>query len=87
MVWIHGGDYILGSGDRVVYGPDFLVDEHVVVVTFNYRLGVLGKCYYLITFLSVVKHGCYWTSVCCYYVLLDTFSWSLCIVLIIVRLW
>lgn len=42
MVWIHGGDYILGSGDRNIYGPDFLVDEHVVVVTFNYRLGVLG---------------------------------------------
>ncbi|KDR24380.1 Esterase FE4 [Zootermopsis nevadensis] len=42
MVWIHGGGYILGSGDRTVYGPDFLVDEQVVVVTFNYRLGVLG---------------------------------------------
>jgi hypothetical protein len=69
MVWIHGGDYILGSGDRDVYGPDFLVDEHVVVVTFNYRLGVLGKYYYLIIFQSVVKPGCYWIFICCYYVL------------------
>jgi carboxylesterase type B len=43
MVWIHGGGFILGSGDRDIYGPDFLVDENVVVVTFNYRLGVLGK--------------------------------------------
>jgi carboxylesterase type B len=47
MVWTHGGGYILGSGDRTVYGPDFLVDEQVVVVTFNYRLGVLGKYIYL----------------------------------------
>ncbi|XP_069678766.1 uncharacterized protein [Periplaneta americana] len=42
MVWIHGGDYITGSGDPIIYGPDYLIDEDVVVVTFNYRLGVLG---------------------------------------------
>jgi carboxylesterase type B len=58
MVWIHGGGYILGSGDRDFYGPDFLVDEHVVVVTFNYRLGALGKYYYLFTFQSVLKCEC-----------------------------
>jgi hypothetical protein len=77
MVWIHGGGYMLGSGDRNIYGPDFLVDEHVVVVTFNYRLGVLGKYYSLITFQSDVKLGCNWTIVCSYYLLLDTFSWTL----------
>lgn len=53
MVWIHGGGYILGSGDRTVYGPDFLVDEQVVVVTFNYRLGVLGK------YINLYFQACY----------------------------
>ncbi|XP_067001134.2 juvenile hormone esterase isoform X2 [Anabrus simplex] len=42
MVWIHGGGYTTGSGHSAKFGPDFLVDEDVVVVTINYRLGVLG---------------------------------------------
>ncbi|XP_058453744.1 juvenile hormone esterase-like [Malaya genurostris] len=42
MVWIHGGAFIAGSGGSRVYGPDFLVQENVVVVSFNYRLGILG---------------------------------------------
>jgi carboxylesterase type B len=65
MVWIHGGGFILGSGDRDFFGPDFLVDEQVVVVTFNYRLGVLGKYTHLITFQSVTNPGCYWTFFSC----------------------
>jgi carboxylesterase type B len=41
MVWIHGGGFILGSG--TMFGePDSFVDEDVVVVTINYRLGALG---------------------------------------------
>lgn len=42
MVWIHGGSFTGGSGDSWIYGPDFLVNDGVVVVTFNYRLGILG---------------------------------------------
>ncbi|XP_067007344.2 juvenile hormone esterase [Anabrus simplex] len=42
MVWIHGGAFIAGSGSTLMYGPDYLVEEDVVVVTINYRLGVLG---------------------------------------------
>ncbi|XP_058812878.1 juvenile hormone esterase-like [Topomyia yanbarensis] len=42
MVWIHGGAFVAGSGDARMYGPDFLVQENVVVVSFNYRLGILG---------------------------------------------
>lgn len=45
MVWIHGGGFITGSGDSSIYGPRFLVQEGVVVVTFNYRLGPLGFLY------------------------------------------
>lgn len=42
MVWFHGGEFIYGSGDRDMYGPDYFIDEEVVVVTLNYRLGILG---------------------------------------------
>ncbi|KAJ2951269.1 hypothetical protein O0L34_g5670 [Tuta absoluta] len=42
MVWIHGGGYFWGSGNDDVYGPEFLVRHGVILVTFNYRLGVLG---------------------------------------------
>jgi para-nitrobenzyl esterase len=41
MVWIHGGAYTLGSGD--MYDASTLARRgDVVVVTLNYRLGVLG---------------------------------------------
>lgn len=42
MVWIHGGGFVKGSGNTDIYGPDYLVDAGVVLVTFNYRIGVLG---------------------------------------------
>jgi para-nitrobenzyl esterase len=40
MVWIHGGG--LTSGDASTYDPTPLVSQGVIVVTFNYRLGLLG---------------------------------------------
>lgn len=42
MVYIHGGGFKFGSGNTDMYGPDFLVEKDVVVVTINYRLGALG---------------------------------------------
>nr|QCC89029.1 carboxylesterase 14 [Meteorus pulchricornis] len=42
MVFIHGGGFWGGSGDDWLYGPDFLVEKDVVLVTMNYRLGVIG---------------------------------------------
>lgn len=41
MVWIHGGAYTMGSGN-VYDGASFARNGDVVVVTLNYRLGVLG---------------------------------------------
>lgn len=41
MVWLHGGAFIYGSGGAT-YDPTRLVDQGVVVVTLNYRLGALG---------------------------------------------
>ncbi|XP_018324114.1 uncharacterized protein LOC108736254 [Agrilus planipennis] len=42
MVYIHGGSFIQGSGSLELYGPEFLIAENVVLITFNYRVGLLG---------------------------------------------
>lgn len=42
MVWIHGGSFSSGSGNTLLYGPEPIVGENVIVVTINYRLGFLG---------------------------------------------
>ncbi len=44
MVWIHGGDHQLGSGDDPVMSPssNALSRRGVVNVTINYRLGLMG---------------------------------------------
>ena len=42
MVWIHGGSFTGGSGDSWLQGPDHLVNDGVILVTINYRLGILG---------------------------------------------
>jgi len=45
MVWIHGGAFYMGSGDATFYGPDYIMRKDVVLVTLNYRLGVLGTLF------------------------------------------
>jgi para-nitrobenzyl esterase len=42
MVWIHGGAFTCGSGSDELCDGAALAHKGVVVVTFNYRLGVLG---------------------------------------------
>jgi len=43
LVWIHGGAFVLGSGSQTLYNGSTLARRgDVVVVTINYRLGVLG---------------------------------------------
>lgn len=43
MVWIHGGSFVTGSGSGGLYRGGMLAREgDVVVVTINYRLGLLG---------------------------------------------
>jgi para-nitrobenzyl esterase len=46
MVWIHGGGFITGSGGAEWYdGTSLALHHDVVVVTINYRLGLLGSLY------------------------------------------
>ncbi|EDW53214.1 venom carboxylesterase-6 [Drosophila sechellia] len=42
MVWFHGGGWQCGSGISSFYGPDFLLDHDIVLVSANFRLGPLG---------------------------------------------
>lgn len=42
MVWFHGGAFLYGSGNSDFYGPAYLLEENVILVTVNYRLEVFG---------------------------------------------
>ena len=40
LVWFHGGNFVRGSAAD--FEPDYLLDEEIVLVTVNYRLGLFG---------------------------------------------
>ena len=42
MVWFHGGAHTAGKGHDAIFDGSALADKGVVLVTVNYRLGVLG---------------------------------------------
>ncbi|MFN3213106.1 MAG: carboxylesterase/lipase family protein [Henriciella sp.] len=42
MVWIHGGSHQTGAGSQSIYQANQLVENGVVLVTINYRLGPFG---------------------------------------------
>lgn len=42
LVWIHGGAFVMGSGSTPLYDGRTFTRHGIVVVTFNYRLGLLG---------------------------------------------
>jgi para-nitrobenzyl esterase len=43
LVWFHGGSFVMGASSQPVYDGTLLASEqHVVVVSVNYRLGALG---------------------------------------------
>ena len=48
MVFIHGGGFITGYAHA--YGEQYLMDQDIVLVSMNYRLGIFGK--YIPDFLS-----------------------------------
>lgn len=43
MVWIPGGGFSSGHGGMRLYNPKYLMDKDIVLVTINYRIGILGK--------------------------------------------
>lgn len=55
MVWIPGGGFTSGHGGMRLYGPKYLMDKDVVLVTINYRIGILGE--------NILKlYLCAWTN-------------------------
>lgn len=42
MVWIHGGRFVAGSGGVPLYDGHVLSQAGLVIVSLNYRLGILG---------------------------------------------
>lgn len=60
MVWFHGGSYSQGNTKIDMYGPDFLLTENIVLVTVNYRIGILGKLFY--SFIYSIYIHFYYTS-------------------------
>lgn len=42
MVWIYGGGFVFGSYNYNLYGPQYLIDKEVIVVSMNYRVAQFG---------------------------------------------
>ncbi|KAK1130322.1 hypothetical protein K0M31_018458 [Melipona bicolor] len=42
MIFIHPGGFYSFSGQSANFGPQYLLDKDIVLVTINYRLGILG---------------------------------------------
>lgn len=42
LIYIHGGGYFYGAGDDHQHGPELLLQQCVILVTLNYRLGIFG---------------------------------------------
>lgn len=47
VVHIHGGGFMLGSPELTA-GPDYIMDQDVIFVSFNYRLAIFGENYYIL---------------------------------------
>ena len=46
VVWLHGGAFVMGAGSTPLYdGTSFAARHDIVVVTINYRIGLLGFLY------------------------------------------
>ncbi|XP_043248310.1 juvenile hormone esterase-like [Colletes gigas] len=42
LVWIYGGGFLTGGILKPIYGPDWYIEDDIVMVAMNYRLGALG---------------------------------------------
>lgn len=42
IVFIHPGGFYVGSGRSDQFGPEYLLEQDIVLVTFNYRLAFFG---------------------------------------------
>jgi carboxylesterase type B len=50
MVFFHPGGFYGLTAHSKAYGPQYLLDQDVVLVTTNYRIGALGRSRYYTLF-------------------------------------
>lgn len=43
MVWFYGGAFLNGQATFKGFGPHYLMENEVIVVTLNYRVGSFGQ--------------------------------------------
>lgn len=43
LVWIYGGLFVYGNSSSKFYGVDNLIEQDIILVMFNYRVGIFGK--------------------------------------------
>lgn len=55
MVYIHGGSYMEGTGN-MIDGSVLASYGNVIVITLNYRVGVLGKFFFFFQFSATCSH-------------------------------
>ena len=58
MVSIHGGGFYAGSGGTQMYGPQYLLDKDIILVTINYRLETLGTLKRLNHLIYILYNNC-----------------------------
>lgn len=54
MFWIHGGGFSWGHSRSSQYGPDYLMDKDVILVTIHYRLGIFGQ-YFILLYYCIIE--------------------------------
>ncbi|XP_063709090.1 esterase B1-like [Culicoides brevitarsis] len=42
FVHIHGGAFINGSNSTFLYGPDYLIENEIIMISINYRVNIFG---------------------------------------------
>ncbi|KAK0167316.1 hypothetical protein PV327_004731, partial [Microctonus hyperodae] len=42
LVYVHGGSFVTGSNNSTLLAPNYLLDQEIILVTVNYRLGIFG---------------------------------------------
>ena len=54
LIFIRGGSFNVGTANSSIFSPIYLLNQDIVLVTFNYRLNFLGELNY---FLHLSRHN------------------------------
>lgn len=60
MFWIRGGRFSSGHNGPDLSGPEYFMDKDVILVSINYRLGVLGTLKIIVLSQKMINQLCYY---------------------------